>query len=184
MHDRHMSALPAGRLLFSLDAESNGLYGAVWAIGAVVLDGQAEVARFAGMVDPGVHVTEPWVQQHVVLVVDLPPYADKLALLDAFWRFWLAHRETALCLADFGVPVEAQLFRECVEQDPTRAHEAPYPLHELGTALLLAGVDPDVDRRAFCGRPDLVPHNPVDDALAAGLCWQRAMAMIAGASPP
>jgi hypothetical protein len=58
-------------------------------------------------------------------------------------------------------------------------HEArmwlgPYPMHELGTALLLAGVDPDVNRRELAGRPDLVQHDPVDDAIAAALCWRKA----------
>lgn len=37
----------------------------------------------------------------------------------------------------------------------------------------MAGYDPEVDRREFCGRPDLTPHDPVDDATAAALCWAR-----------
>jgi hypothetical protein len=66
--------------VFAVDAESDGLYGDVWAIGAVVLDHGREVARFSGMIDPAVHVTSPWVRRHVVPVVDL-------ALLDDRRRF-------------------------------------------------------------------------------------------------
>jgi hypothetical protein len=46
-------------------------------------------------------------------------------------------------------------------------------MHELGTALLLAGVDPDVNRRELADRPDLVQHDPFDDALLAALCWLK-----------
>ncbi len=45
-------------------------------------------------------------------------------------------------------------------------------MHELGTALLLAGIDPDANRRELADRPDLVQHDPYD-ALAAGLCWLK-----------
>jgi len=167
--------------VFSVDAETDGLYGHVWAIGAVVLDGADEVARFAGQLDPDDTrfppfrrgVTDPWVREHIVPVVDLPRFASHRLLIEAFWGFWMEHRESSIAVADFGAPVEAGLFRVCVAQDEqARMFQGPYPLHELGTALLLAGLDPDCDRRGMSGRLDLVPHDPVDDALASGLCWQ------------
>lgn len=161
--------------VFSFDAETDGLYGPVWAIGAVVLDGSGDgpAPRFAGQLDPEV-VTDPWVREHVVPVVDLPRYETRVELLDAFWAFWLEHKTGADCVGDFAAPVEAGLFRACAELDiPGRQWNGPYPLHELGTALLMAGEDPDVDRRKLCGRLDLTPHDPVCDALVSGLCWQR-----------
>lgn len=159
--------------VFSFDAETDGLYGAVWAIGAVVLDpGGVIVDSFVGQLNPDV-VTDPWVCEHVVPVVDLPRLSS--GLLREFWGFWLRHRETTLCVADFGAPVEAGLFRTMVEENPAeRQWLGPYPMHELGTAFLVAGLDPDAtNRREFAGRPDLVQHDPYDDALAAGLCWQK-----------
>ena len=160
--------------IFSVDAETNGLYGAVWAIGAVVLEGRTEVAEFKGQISAE-HVTNPWVRENIVPVVDLPMYDGGYELLEAFWEFWMAHRESTLCVADFGAPVEAGLFKACVLHDLFgRQWLGPYPMHELGTALLLAGLDPDgLNRREYAGRPDLVQHNPYDDALAAGLSWQR-----------
>lgn len=147
--------------IFSVDAETNGLYGSHWAIGAVVLDEQGEtVDQFAGQIDPAVWVDDPWVAENIVPVVDLPRYDTNQALLEAFWAFWIEHRESTLAVADFGTPVEASLFRQCIQVDDSRTFLGPYPLHELGTALLLAGVDVDVNRREFAERTDLVQHDP------------------------
>lgn len=162
--------------LFSFDAETDGLWGAVWAIGAVVLDEQGEeVDRFAGQVELTKDtVTDEWVKANIVPLVDLPRYPLQRPLLEAFWEFWIKHAKTSLCLADFGGIVEARLFRDCVMLDwEARQWLGPYPMHELGTALLLSGVDPDVNRREFAGRPELVQHDPVDDAIAAALCWRK-----------
>lgn len=159
--------------LFSVDAETNGLYGKVWAIGAVVMDPDGQDDVFAGMIDPAV-VTDPWVRENIVPVVKLPVFDSYEDLLEGFWSFWLQHRDDSLCLSDFGAPVEAALFRACIERDlESRMWLGPYPMHELGTALLLAGQDPDVNRREFAGKPDLVQHDPVDDAIAAAYCWKR-----------
>ncbi len=161
--------------VFCVDAETDGLYGPVWAIGAVVLDDGEVAHAFRAQIDPSV-VADEWTRANVVPVVDLPLFASRADLLEAFWAFWVTHSADAICVADVGAPVEAGLFRACVERDlEARRWEGPYPLHELATALLAAGVDPDVDRRAFCGRPDLTPHDPADDALASALCWQRAV---------
>jgi hypothetical protein len=165
--------------LFSFDAETNGLYGEVWAVGAVLLGAARTEAgmfpvTFSGQLDPSV-VTDPWTREHVVPVVDLPRYETRVELLDTFWAFWLAHRTGADCVGDFAAPVEAGLFRACVELDVAgRQWNGPYPLHELGTLLLARGLDPELDRREFAGRLDLVAHDPLADAMAQALCWQKA----------
>lgn len=161
--------------IFSVDAETDGLYGEVWAIGATVLEAGKPIRhRFGAQIDRAV-VTDEWTRTNVVPVVDLPRFSSREDLLNGFWAFWLTHKSGADCIADVGDPVESGLFRACVELDiEARRWEGPYPRHELATALLMAGVDPDVDRRVFCGRSDLVPHDPVDDSLASALCWQLA----------
>ena len=132
-----------------------------------------ELARFAGQIE-GDRVKDPWVSENIVPVVDLPRFDIRIDLLNAFWDFWMANKANALCVADFGAPVEAGLLRACVGLDPgKRTWEGPYPMHELGTALLLSGNDPDLNRREFIDRPNLVQHDPVDDALTAGLCWLK-----------
>ena len=158
--------------IFSVDAESDGLYGAIWAIGAVVMESPGvEVARFEGQLDSAC-VTDTWVQENIVPVVDLPLYASPKELRDAFWAFWMLHKKDAICLSDFGAPVEARLFRDCVLDDPqARTWEGPYPMHELGTLLLATGNDPDISREKLSGLLHVTRHNPADDALMAVACW-------------
>lgn len=169
--------------IFSFDAETDGLYGPVWAVGAVVLGwttastpDEVEVATFSGQLDPAV-VTDKWTRTHVVPAVDLPRYDAREELLDGFWRFWLDHSagNRTIAVADCGYPVETGLFRACVELAPeVRWNQGPFPLHELSTLLLAKGLDPELDRREFVARPDLVAHDPVADAMVQGLCWVKA----------
>ncbi len=166
--------------LFSADAETDGLYGPVWAVGAVArihpVPNQSFTATFSGQLDPGV-VTDEWTREHVVPVVDLPRYGTGEELLEAFWEFWAAHRDGALAIADCGYPVESGLYRAAVELDTeARWNRGPFPLHELSTWLLACGLDPKLDRRAFIGRPDLTCHDPAVDAMVAALCWEQAAA--------
>lgn len=167
--------------IFMFDAETDGLYGPVWAIGAVVYsEGGSEIAQFSGQIDPQ-SVTNAWVREHVVPHVDLPLFESARALRNAFWAFWMAQREEATCWADFGAPVEAGLFRACVEDDPeARQWLGPYPLHEVGTMLLVASVDPDIDRVEFAGLTGLKKHDPLDDCRASFACWLKAQAIIEG----
>jgi hypothetical protein len=169
--------------IFSFDAETDGLYGPVWAIGAVLMEGDGSDADliWAGMVEPTeAVVSDPWVRENVVTYVlasqwRFHKFVSREDLLNSFWAFWMEHRDESLALADCGTPVEAGLFRACIELDlENRIWQGPKPLHELATALLLAGYDPwETDRRELSGRTDLVQHDPVDDAIAAALCWQN-----------
>lgn len=177
--------------IFSFDAETDGLYGPVWAIGAVVYDGDGRwLNTFSGQLDPAV-VTDEWTREHVVPVVDLARYHNRDQLLEYFWRFWRHNGgDDAVAVADCGYPVETGLFRACVTFDPEgRRYQGPFPLHELSTLLWSRGLDPKLDRYQFidrpdlfAGRPDLVPHNPVADAMVQGLCWVKAAGMMCRSS--
>ncbi|CAO5232504.1 hypothetical protein [Frankia sp. AgKG'84/4] len=175
--------------IFGVDAETNGLYGQVWAIGAVLLDPatRAVTATFAGQISPG-EVTDDWTRRNVVPVVHLPLYPSRAELLEAFWAFWERHGgrgRDVEAVADIQTPVEAGLFRACVQRDrELREFAGPYPLHELASALWMAGLDPDLDRREFCGRPDLVAHDPVADATVAALCWAKLATMRPASTEP
>lgn len=165
--------------VFSVDAETDGLYGAVWAVGATLYDEEGrEIDRFGGMVDPSKLVLrDEWVKENVLPHVNLETYDSHRSLRDAFWAFWVKNRDGATAIADVGSPVESGLFRACVEDDPSeRIWSGPYPLHEVATALLCAGVDPDIDRIEYSGvDPSAVrKHNPVDDAIVSAQCWFRA----------
>lgn len=166
--------------IFAVSAVPNGLYGPVWAVGAVVLGaggGHPVTATFEGQLRAG-EATDDWTRENAVPVVHLPEYLSRPELLEAFWAFWEKHGPNAACVADGGYPAAAGLFRACVRRDAAaRWNKGPHPLHELSTALWAVGADPAADRREFCERLDLVPHDPVDDATAAALCWAKVAGM-------
>jgi hypothetical protein len=87
------------------------------------------------------------------------------------------------CVAHCGAPVEAGLFRRCVEADlPARQFQAPFPLHEAGTLLLAAGHDPTTVegylRAVGIALPSwAAPHHPLYDAET---CLLAVEALLAG----
>lgn len=163
--------------IFSFDAETDGLYGDIFAIGAVVMSPDGIIVDQVSGASALNAVADEWCVSNIVpLCTDLPEFSGRRLLRDAFWHFWMNHRDTCICLADFGAPVEAYLFRLCIEEDnPERLWLGPYPMHELGTVLLDTGVDPDVNRREYAGMPTAVQHNPLQDAIVAARCYLRAI---------
>ena len=166
--------------IFSLDAETDGLYGPAFAIGVSVREDGAEIARFAGRCPH--EVANEWVLENVVpaLAEMLITHESSEELEEAFWRFWLEHRETAIPIAHCHSPVETGLFRRCVERDlSARQWLGPYPaIHDVATLLLLLGEVPDsVD--AYAAKhglevPEGAAHNPYYDAVVAALVWEHA----------
>ena len=170
--------------ILSLDVESNGLHGEGFAIGAVLLaaDG-TEAATFYARCPIGGDV-DPWVRDNV-----LPPLADApethptaRAMRDAFWQWMAEHREGALIVADCGWPVEAGMLSACVADDPSRAFAGPYPLHEVATLLVAAGLDPMASyaERVLspAARVAHRKHHPTDDARVSALCARLALCVL------
>lgn len=160
-----------------VDAETDGLYGPFLSVAALVTDGEnRELCHFYGAVFPErAEIRSPWVREHVLPSLGQAElfFSGEADLTEAFWRFWLAHRETCLCIADVGVPVEARLFSLCVSRDPqTREFLGPYPLLDLSTLLLARGLDPLADRGRLSGLA-LTPHDPLHDVRMAAAVWHR-----------
>lgn len=131
--------------IVSVDAETNGLYGAPFAVGVVARGGGLAERQFIGRC-PILGPVDEWVDRFVLpALTNVPQTHDSLpALLEAFWAFWRSESEAGpvWCVAHCGTPVEAGLFRRCVEADlPTRQFQAPFPLHEVATLLAAAGHD-------------------------------------------
>lgn len=169
--------------IISIDCETDGLYGGVWAIGAVCWDDSRQnpiTSVYAGRTPIRFpFVIEPWVLENVAPHCgDLPEHEFSYDLFADFARWWKANREQgAIVIADIGVPVEARLWRDLVIGGHLDAFRGPYPQHEVATMLLAAGVDPDVDRLEYADRaehPGVTPHNPVHDAEVSLLCWLKA----------
>ena len=125
-----------------------------------------------------------WVRDNV-----LPPLADApethptaRAMRDAFWQWMAEHREGALIVADCGWPVEAGMLSACVADDPSRAFAGPYPLHEVATLLVAAGLDPMASYAERVLSPAALTshrkHHPTDDARVSALCARLALCVL------
>lgn len=155
-------------LYLSFDAESDGLYGPCFAIGAVVMSEAGETIDMFSGIACAESVRDPWVKQNCLpLLQDLPVYPSREELHEGFWSFCMKYSETALFVADVPVPVEAGLLRICVEYDlPERNFLAPYPLIDVASVLFAAGIDPNTDRQQLAGWEGR-RHHPMDDAICS-----------------
>lgn len=163
--------------LCSVDAESNGLHGQPFAIGAVVVDDDGGEVGFLGRC-PVSGPVDPWVAEHVLPVLEGLPetYGTYEALLAGFHGFLLDEAFELPVVAHVSWPVEARLFADLYrateeDSDPEDASVMPYPLHDVASMLWLAGEDPkSVDAylaKHGLPRPPGSPHHPLYDARAA-----------------
>jgi len=165
-----------GRLVFSFDAETNGLWGEAFAIGALVYDENGvEVARFVGRCPIEGEVNE-WVEANVLpQVAGLPvTHRDYESLLADFSKFYLEYRKKeADFIVHIGVPVEAKLLLDMRQRGLIGDWDGPYPLLDLAGMLLQAGEDPasvDAYVKKYALRVGEFKggtHNPLYDSAAA-----------------
>lgn len=161
--------------IISFDAEANGLHGGAFAVGAVlVVEGLVVEEFFARCPIDG--PVDPWVTEHVIPALrgSGVTHASAREMRDAFWTWLMSHKQDATIVCDCGWPVEAGLLSACVADDPSRAFEGPYPLHEVATLLLAAGMDSLANYAEMLLSPSEREvhraHHPVDDARLSALC--------------
>lgn len=165
-------------MILSFDAESNGLHGEAFAVGAVLLsdDGSLREGFFARCPIDG--DVDPWVRDNVLppLAIEPETHATPREMRDAFWLWLASHKGGATVVVDCGWPVEAGLLSACVADDPSRAFAGPYPLHEVASLLLAAGLDPlaTYGDEVLPGRAS-EKHHPVYDAHVSALCARMAL---------
>lgn len=160
--------------IFSFDAETNGLWGQAFSIGALVYDesGQ-EIAHFVGRL-PDTAVTDSWVRENVLPKMETIPvtHADHASLLADFAKFYLANKADAEVVVHMGVPVESNLLRDMHSQGCIGDFEGPYPLLDLAGELAQAGEDPTSCDKYVAKWGLTVPdfgtsHNPLYDSAVA-----------------
>ena len=165
--------------LISFDVESIGLNGEGFAVGWVVISehtgGEVSSGRVA--CDPalarGEQSDRDWVR------MNCPPieatHATPRDVRDSFWSemaAWIAQGGTVI--VECGCPVEANFLADCIRDVPGR--QGPYPLHDVATAMLAAGMDP----MATYARDtlEMPKHDPLADARQSARLWREAMATI------
>lgn len=169
------------RLFMVIDCESIGLHGETFAVGWVVINQNGEELEHAMLASDfrwakGAHYGNfdqavldrddfEWVEQHVPESVrDSREYATASHVRDIFWARWQHWKARgALLAADVPWPVEARFLIDCVRDHLVRrAWSGPYPLLDVSSVRLAAGLDPlETVERLPDEEP---PHNPLADA--------------------
>jgi hypothetical protein len=163
------------------DAESNGLHGEAFAVGAVVLDREGNLLSTFAVRAPDPDPLDPWVREHVMPALATMPvtHATAREMREVFW-LWLRGEIAlgSLIVADCGWPVETGLLSACVADDAEgRCFRGPYPMHEAATFLEAAGLDP-LGSYASELYPEARPHHPVDDARVSALSVLKALRIL------
>lgn len=130
--------------IFSFDAETNGLWGQAFAIGARVYDASGEViAQFIGRC-PIQGDVDNWVKDNVLPQITEVPvtHADYAALLADFAGFYLAHKSDADLIVHMGYIVEVKILRDMFTMELIGPWDGPYPLIDIAGNLQQAGEDP------------------------------------------
>jgi hypothetical protein len=161
--------------LFSLDVETDDLYGETFAFGVSIWDLKTkQIVSYLGGFAELEEVASPWCRGNIIPLIskkhrdEFVKFQTRKEMRDAFWRFYMQYREKAIILADFQ-HLENAFFRQCVREDlKEREWLGPYPMMDLGTMLAVANLDPDIDRFIYTGFNNLVKHNPIHDAHVAG----------------
>ncbi len=147
------------------DVESTSLFGSGFAFGVVVYNrGGSEVDRLELKSKEGQELANDWVKQNVIPhLEDMPSCETDRELRDAFYNFYMKHKETAEIWSDCNFPVETNFLNDVVKDDiEGRQWNMPYPLKDISTV-----VDININRTEECGIVGLRKHNPLDDAKAS-----------------
>ena len=155
---------------FVFDVESIGLHGEGFAVAGGLYSSTGEAIReFAYHCSPseadGLPDDREWVAKNVTLHSSSIEQANPFLVRERFWNDWV-HAKTAFKAAMFvecGWPVEAAFLEACIKDHPeTRNWDGPYPMHEIASVLLAAGMDP---MATYERQPSEMPaHEPLADA--------------------
>lgn len=161
--------------IFSFDAETNGLWGEAFAIGALVYDENgAEIARFVGRCPIQGKVDEFVAEKVIPQLSEITvSHKDYDSLLTDFANFYMANKTDADAIVHMGVPVESNLLKDMHTLGFIGDWDGPYPLLDIAGNLQQAGEDPtSVDKylkkyELPVGEFEGGTHNPLYDSAAA-----------------
>lgn len=156
------------KYFFVFDVESVGLHGDGFSYGYVVVENAPQMKVVDhGSLSAGRSNAQGTSADHEWISTNVPPcrrvICSATALRNTFWVEWVRWRaQGAVMVADCPWPVEARFLQACIDDEPTRQAEAPYPLIDVASVLLAAGMDPiaSYDRLPA----ELPKHDPVADA--------------------
>lgn len=151
------------------DVESIGLHGEGFAVGWTVVgrDGRRVAsAQYACEPDraAGAALDRRWIAANVPVPGQGYNCSAPRHVRTEFWEAWVyAKARGAVLVADCPWPVEAKFLADCIADDPTRAADGPYPLIDVASVRLAAGLDPLATVERLPG--ELPKHDPLRDAF-------------------
>jgi hypothetical protein len=151
---------------FVFDVESVGLHGEGFAVaGGHYLHNGAALWEFRYSCSPseaeGLMRDREWVRDNIPTIGET--HRGTRSLRMAFWEEWnRARKDGALMAAECLWPVEARFVEDCIRDDAQRLTDAPYPIHDISSIMLAAGMDPmaSYEREAS----EMPRHDPLADA--------------------
>ena len=160
--------------IFSLDAETNGLWGQAFSIAAIVIENGDETARFIARC-PIEEPVNSWVAENVLPQMETIPetHDNYISMLSAFMQFYIEHKTDADVIVHMGLPVEARLFLDAHAAKIIGDWDAPYPLIDI-SAYPEVGDSVDgynASHGIVVPEFDGGTHNPLYDSFAAALCY-------------
>lgn len=167
--------------IFSFDAETNGLYGEAFSIGAIVMENGQETSTFVARC-PIEGEVNPYVAENVLPQMEQisETHENYDAMLESFMQYYMDNKEDADVIVHMGVPVEAKLFLDAHKKGIINDYDGPYPLIDI-SAYPEVGTSVDTyNRNNNIVVPDIEggTHNPIYDSRAAALSYQSVMQKI------
>jgi hypothetical protein len=142
--------------IFFFDVESTSLHGTGFAVGAIVSNNNGEIIdRFELASLEGIGNVSDWVRDNVLPHLEgMPVVETDKQLRDAFFEFYMKHKDSCEIWSDCNFPVETNFLSAIVADDVEgRQWSMPYPLKDLSTLL-----DVNIDRVEMSGIKDLRKH--------------------------
>lgn len=153
---------------FVFDVESIGLHGEGFAVAGGIYDANGNpLHEFAYHCHPSVAKGEwkdrEWVTENVTISIASVKQELPRQVRQAFWNEWMkAKEQKATMFVECGWPVEAAFLIQCIKDDPSRNWEGPYPMHEIASVMLAAGMNP---MATYDRLPNELPvHEPIADS--------------------
>ena len=171
---------------FVFDVESVGIHGQAFAVAGGVYEREGSpITEFAFHCSPdradGEFSDREWVAANVTTCSQSMQCGYPLAVRAAFWEEWAEAKAKwpGITMAvECGWPVEARFLNACIDDDRgQRNWEGPYPMHEVASIMLAAGMDPMATYERL---PNELPaHEPLADARQSARLLATALKTIA-----
>jgi DNA polymerase III epsilon subunit-like protein len=170
-----MENLP--KTFISIDAETNGLWGDPFQIGAVLVE-DGTIKQEKTWKCPIKGDINPWVEQNVLPKIENIPntHSSLDEMLQDFANWYLSNKNMPV-LWHMGHVVEVYLFRLLVEKGYIGEFDAPYTPIELSMLLQYKGFAPDSvdgylkEKAIKIDNIEGGVHNALYDAFASALCY-------------